>query len=60
MTYNQKLIAGLWKIRNRDPFDSPLRQSTRRWLRQTIALEREQRSRICVENRNLSLVWSRP
>ncbi len=42
-TFSQDLITGLWKIRNRDPFGSDVRKSTRNWLRQTIRLERRRR-----------------
>jgi hypothetical protein len=43
-TYNQSLIQGLWKIRNRDTPDSPFRKQTRDWLRQSVRYERHVRS----------------
>ena len=40
MTFNQALIEGLFKARNREP----MRAETRAWLRQAIRLERLRRS----------------
>jgi len=40
-TFNQQLIQGLWKIRNRDGLTG-----IRDWLRQCVEIERRQKDRV--------------